>query len=136
MRVCLGVFFIFEGIAKLGWFTDPSILAATFQRWLTAPTTPAASRWYLEQIAIPGVRAFAWLVPLGELLSGVALVIGFHTGLFGFVALSMALNFHFASGAMFARAFLTNGYGLPELAPTLALAGRPSPLVFARVATQ
>jgi hypothetical protein len=34
----------------------------------------------------------------------------------------MALNFHVASGALFQYSFLTNGYGLPVLGSTLALA--------------
>ena len=34
----------------------------------------------------------------------------------------MALNFHIGSGALFKYSFLTNGYGLPVLGSTLALA--------------
>ena len=34
----------------------------------------------------------------------------------------MALNFQFASGALFKSTFLTSGYGLPVLGSTLALA--------------
>jgi hypothetical protein len=34
----------------------------------------------------------------------------------------MVLNIHVASGALFKYAFLTNGYGLPVLGPTLGLA--------------
>jgi hypothetical protein len=38
------------------------------------------------------------------------------------VAFFMALNFQFASGALFRYSFLTSGYGLPVLGSTLALA--------------
>jgi hypothetical protein len=34
----------------------------------------------------------------------------------------MVLNIHIASGAIFTYSFLTNGYGLPVLGATLALA--------------
>jgi uncharacterized membrane protein YphA (DoxX/SURF4 family) len=72
------------------------------------------------------VAAFARLVPLGELSAGVALIAGFWTPLFAFVAFFMALNFQIASGAIFRYSFLTSGYGLPVLGSTLALAiGRP-----------
>ena len=61
-------------------------------------------------------------MPLGEIVSGLALVAGFWTPLFAFIAFFMALNFHIASGALFKYSFLTNGYGLPVLGSTLALA--------------
>jgi uncharacterized membrane protein YphA (DoxX/SURF4 family) len=77
---------------------------------------------YLQRVAIPGVAIFARLVPLGELTSGIALVLGLWTPLFAFVAFFMALNFQFASGALFKYSFLTSGYGLPVLGSTLALA--------------
>ena len=50
-------------------------------------------------------------MPLGEIVSGIALVAGFWTPLFAFLAFFMALNFHVASGALFKYSFLTNGYG-------------------------
>ena len=77
---------------------------------------------YLQRIAIPYVGIFARLVPLGELSSGVALIAGFWTPLFAFVGFVMALNFQFASGALFKYSTLTSGYALPVLGATLALA--------------
>jgi uncharacterized membrane protein YphA (DoxX/SURF4 family) len=65
---------------------------------------------------------FARLVPLGEITSGLALIFGLWTPLFAFVAFCMALNFQFASGALFKYSFLTSGYGLPVLGSTLGLA--------------
>ena len=50
------------------------------------------------------------------------MIIGFWTPLFAFIAFFMALNFNIASGAIFTYGFLTNGYGLPVLGSTLALA--------------
>jgi uncharacterized membrane protein YphA (DoxX/SURF4 family) len=122
LRICIGIFFIFEGIGKLGWFTDTSLLADQLRNWSHAVSPSSLSHMYLVLVAIPGVRIFARLVPLGEIVSGVALVAGFWTPLFALVAFFMALNFQFASGALFKYSFLTSGYGLPVLGSTLALA--------------
>jgi uncharacterized membrane protein YphA (DoxX/SURF4 family) len=121
LRICIGIFFIFEGIGKIRWLTDSSILAGQLDGWLHAVPSGSLSHVYLQRVAIPGVAIFARLVPLGELTSGVAMVSGFWTPLFAFVAFFMALNFQFASGALFHYSFLTSGYGLPVLGSTLAL---------------
>ena len=86
LRICIGVFFIFEGIGKIRWFTDPSILAGQLDGWLHAVPPGSLSQLYLQRLAIPGVAIFARLVPLGEITSGAAMVFGFWTPLFAFVA--------------------------------------------------
>ena len=121
-RVCLGVFFLFMGIAKFGWLMDSSILAGQFNGWMDGTAPGSVSRWYLEQIALPGLPMFARLVPLGEMTAGVALIAGIRTSLFAFIAFFMTLNFQIASGLIFKYAFLTNGYCLPVLGGTLGLA--------------
>ena len=122
LRIFIGVFFIFEGLGKIRWFVNTSQLAGMFSSWSQAAAPGSVSHWYLEHIALPGLSVFARLVPLGEITSGVALVAGFWTPLFAFVAFFMALNFQIASGAVFKYSFLTSGYGLPVLGATLALA--------------
>jgi uncharacterized membrane protein YphA (DoxX/SURF4 family) len=122
LRILLGVFFVFEGISKLRWLTDSSILAARFAEWTSAAAAGSASAWYLSHIAVPGLAIFARLVPLAELCGGLALIVGFWTPLVAFLAFVMVLNIHVASGALFKYSFLTNGYGLPVLGSTLALA--------------
>jgi uncharacterized membrane protein YphA (DoxX/SURF4 family) len=122
VRMFLGVFFIFMGVRKYQWFFDTSILADQFNGWLEASPPGTISHWYLEHIAVPGLAAFARLVPLGELASGVALLIGFWTPIFALIAFFMVLNFAVASGVIFTYGYLTNGYGLPVLGSTLGLA--------------
>jgi uncharacterized membrane protein YphA (DoxX/SURF4 family) len=122
LRICLGVFFLFEGISKIRWFADSSVLTATLAEWSRSAAPGSIMHTYLERVAIPGVAIFARLVPLGELSCGVALIAGFMTPIFAFVAFFMALNFQIASGAVFRYSFLTSGYGLPVLGSTLALA--------------
>jgi|SRR4051812_236601 uncharacterized membrane protein YphA (DoxX/SURF4 family) len=121
LRVCIGVFFVFESFLKIRWLTDSSILAGQFATFSNAAGAGSISAWYLHRIALPGVALFARLVPLGEFVSGMALVLGFWTPLFAFIAFFMALNFQVASGALFHYSFLTSGYGLPVLGSTLAL---------------
>ncbi len=121
LRICIGVFFTFEGLGKIRWFTDPSILAGQLDGWLHAVPPGSLSQMYLQRVAIPGVAIFARLVPLGEMSSGIALLVGFWTPFFAFVAFFMALTFQFASAALFTYSFLTSGYGLPVLGSTLAL---------------
>lgn len=122
IRICLGVFFLCEGIGKIAWLTNASILAGRFNAWLGGAAAGSTSRWYLEHVAIPGTQVFARLVPLGELAAGLALIVGFWTPLAAFLAFFMVLNIHVASGDLFKYAFLTNGYGLPVVGPTLGLA--------------
>jgi len=121
LRISIGVFFIFEGLGKIRWLTNSSILAAQLADWSQTAPTGSIMQGYLQRIAVPGVAVFARLVPLGELLSGLALVLGVWTPLAAFIAFFMALNFQIASGAVFKYSFLTSGYGLPVLGSTLAL---------------
>src|SRR5260221_1483855 len=93
LRICIGIFFLFEGIAKIGWLVDASILARQFAGWSQAAAAGSVSAWYLARIAVPGVSAFARLVPLGEMCSGIALLVGLWTPLFAFAAFLLALKF-------------------------------------------
>jgi uncharacterized membrane protein YphA (DoxX/SURF4 family) len=104
VRIALGVFFLFEGIDKIGWFADSDLLTETLKGWLSE--APSLSRTYLEDVAIPAAPVFARLVPLGELGFGIALLLGFRTRLAAVLAFLMVLNFHFASGALFRYSFL------------------------------
>ena len=79
LSLIMGVFLIFMGIDKVGWLMDDAFLTGRLQEWLR--TAPAASRWYLETVAIPAAPLFARLVPLGELAAGTALVCGFRVRL-------------------------------------------------------
>ncbi len=121
IRLSMGVFFLFEGLNKYRWFLDSSILAGRFAGWLDGAAAGSLARWYLEHVAIPGTAVFARLVPLGELAAGTALILGVWTPVAAFLAFLMVLNIHVASGALFRYQFLTNGYGLPVLAPLLGL---------------
>jgi uncharacterized membrane protein YphA (DoxX/SURF4 family) len=121
LRICIGLFFVFEAIGKIRWVTNASLLGDQLSGWSKAASAGSISQWYLQTVALPGVAYFARLVPLGEISSGLAMILGFWTPFAAFIAFFMALNFLIASGAIFKYSFLTNGYGLPVLGSTLAL---------------
>jgi uncharacterized membrane protein YphA (DoxX/SURF4 family) len=120
--MAIGTFFLFEGLGKIRWLTNPSLLADQLGAWAQGVPAASWSHWYLQRMALPYASTFARLVPLGEMASGIALLLGVGTPFFAFVAFFMAFNFQFASGALFKYSILTSGYGLPVLGSTLALA--------------
>lgn len=120
LRALLGVFFLLQGLQKVGWLTDPSILAGALAGYLQDAN--AWNRSYLELVCIPGAPVFARLVPIGEMATGLAFLLGAYTRPAALAALAMVLNFHFASGIIFTLGYLTNGYGPPVLGGLIALA--------------
>ena len=76
----------------------------------------------MQTVCLPGAPVFARLVVLGELATGVGLILGVYARYAALAAVLMVLNFHFASGIIFEYRYLTNGYGLPVLGGLLALA--------------
>jgi len=120
LAVVLGVFFIFNGVDKLAWFADSGILAQRLEEWRQG--AEPSTRWYIETVAVPGVPLFARLVPLAELSTGVALILGFWTQMVAVLAFLMVVNFHLARGFFYEWAFLMDGAGLPVLGGLLALA--------------
>jgi uncharacterized membrane protein YphA (DoxX/SURF4 family) len=120
LRLCLGVFFLFQGIGKLGWFSSADVLRERLVEW--AQSAPPVSRAYIETVCMPGVELFARLVPLGEFAVAAAFLLGGYTRTAALMGLAMILNFHFASGLIFTYGYLTNGYGPPVIGGLLALA--------------
>jgi uncharacterized membrane protein YphA (DoxX/SURF4 family) len=118
IRVTAGIYLFFMGVAKVRWLMDSTPLAAQLAAWSThaAPL----GRWYLERIT-PGTPVFARLVPLGEMVGGLALVVGFWTRMVAGAMFLMILNFQLAASAMFSYAYLTNANGLPLLGSLLGL---------------
>ena len=132
VRICVGVLLLFEGLSKLGWFTDAGPLTQQLTGWVERATP--MNLWYLQRVALPYASVFARLVVLGELSSGLSLAFGVWTRTAAALAFLMVLNFHFASAAIFRYAFLTNGYGLPVLGSLLGVAvgGRSLPMSLRR----
>ena len=119
LAISTGVFFLAMGMNKLAWITEPALLADRFGVWL--PTAVPYARWYLELVAIPGALLFARLVPIAEISTGAALVMGIRVRLVAAAAMFMVLNFHLATGSFSSWSFLRDGTGLPVLGALLAL---------------
>ena len=122
LRILLGVFFFFQGLSNLPWLLDPSPLSQQLAAWQHSAGAGSISALYLQRVAIPSVAVLARLVPLAEISSGLAMIVGFWTAFFAFIALVIVVNVHIASGAIFTYGFLRNPDGLPVLGGTLALA--------------
>ena len=113
LALVMGVFLCLMGVNKVSWITDSSILLSQLLQWRDSAF--GSSLWYLETIALPGASVFARVVPVAEVSAG------FRVRLVAILAVVMILNFHFASGVIFAMSYLTNGYGPPVLGSLLAL---------------
>ena len=120
LAFCVGVFFLAMAANKIAWLTNSGLLLARFERW--APHARPWVRWYLDTIAIPGAPLFARLVPIGELCTAVAFIVGFWPRLAAALALLMVLNFHFATASFWSWDFLRDGTGPPLIGALLALA--------------
>ena len=118
LRVLLGVFMCFFGLDKASWLLDSTPLATQLSTWLL--DAPSASRWYLERI-IPGAPVFARVVPLGAMLGGLGLVLGFWTRMSAMLSLVAVLSLQLGAGSMFRYAYLTDASGLPLVGGLLAL---------------
>lgn len=119
LSVLLGVFFLFEGISKIGWLLDPAPLTERLTGYLENANT--WNRAYLQSVCIPWAPVFARLVLFGELATGAALIAGVWARYAAIAAFLMVMNIHFASGLLFQYSFLTNGYALPVVGGLLAL---------------
>jgi uncharacterized membrane protein YphA (DoxX/SURF4 family) len=118
LRVLLGVFMFFFGFDKASWLIDATPLATQLSSWLI--DAPPASRWYLERI-IPGAPVFARAIPLGAMLAGLALALGFWTRIAAAVSLVVVLSLQLGAGSMFRYAYLMDASGLPLVGGLVAL---------------
>ncbi len=118
LRVCVGVFMFFFGFERASWLLDATPLSTQLASWLV--DAAPVSRWYLERL-IPGAPVFARLVPLGAMLSGLALTFGFWTRIAAATSLVVVLSLQLGAGSMVRFTYLTDASGLPLVGALLAL---------------
>lgn len=118
IRLSVGVYIFFVGYSKVSWLFDTSPWANQLSQW-AAGATPM-SRWYLDRI-VPGAPIFARIIPVAEMVGGLALAFGFWTRLAAVLCLVMVLNAQVASGAMFKYSYLADAAGLPLVGALLGL---------------
>lgn len=68
--------------------------------------------WFITNVALPQAHTFSYLVTFGEMLVGVALLLGFLTGISIFFGLFMNLNFMLAGSVSVNPIWFTLGLGL------------------------
>jgi thiosulfate dehydrogenase [quinone] large subunit len=69
------------------------------------PNVQAWYAWFLHNIVLPAAPAWSWIVAFGELLVGVALILGIFTGLAAFFGGFMNVNYLLA-GSLSTNPFL------------------------------
>ncbi len=97
LRMLFGFIFLRSGLSKL---LDPN-----FASGLTKTLTYFASqnpwsfyKYLLEAIWIPNSSALSVLVPLGEIVAGMSLILGLGVTGGAIIALILNINFYFAAG--------------------------------------
>ena len=103
VRLYLGYEWISSGLGKLGspaWTGAQAGAAVTgFAQGALAKTGgdhPDVTGWYawfLQNVVVPNAGIFGWLVTLGELSVGVALILGALTGIAAFFGIMMNANY-------------------------------------------
>ncbi|HEY8414171.1 MAG TPA: DoxX family protein [Thermaerobacter sp.] len=106
LRLWLGWEWLQAGLHKVGnpkWTGAEAGAAVTgFLKGALAKTTgehPDVAGWYawfIDRIALPNAKLFSFLVAWGEVLVGIALILGIFTGLAAFFGTFMNVNFLFA----------------------------------------
>jgi thiosulfate dehydrogenase [quinone] large subunit len=98
LRVYLGVLFLRAAVPKIQAGGEwASRMAAFIER--TLPNSYPGYRGFLEGTVLPHLDLFALLITWGELLVGVALVLGLLTRLASLAGIVMTTNYLLAKGA-------------------------------------
>ena len=129
LRIVIGIFFLAQGLNKLEWYTSSEFLRTSLDRYSQNPSP--ATAWYQKHVAYPGIEAWSRMIPTGEMLIGVALVLGLLTRAALISALALVLNYHLTNGTLFTPAFFSNPYALVVLSCLLFLLASKAGSVFA-----
>lgn len=100
-RIGFGLYFLSQGYDKLtkGWLSSPQQLLEVYVNpSLQRGTAEPFYRPFLENVVVPNGALVAQLVTLGELLVGVALVLGLFTSLATVGILCMNVNYMLMKG--------------------------------------
>ena len=128
-RIAIGLFFLAQGLNKLDWYSSSEFLRTSLDRYAQGP--PALTSFYQRQVAYPGIEAWSRMIPTGELLIGVALILGFLTQPTLIITILLVLNYHLATGNLFSTQFFSNPYALVLLSSLVVLFFSKSGSVFA-----
>ncbi len=128
LRIAIGIFFVAQGLNKLEWYTTSEFLRTSIDRY--SLNAAPVSAWYQKHVAYPGIEAWARMIPTGEMLVGIALVLGLLTRAALISALALVLNYHLTNGTLFTTAFFSNPYAFVILSCLLFLLASKAGSVF------
>jgi thiosulfate dehydrogenase (quinone) large subunit len=105
VRVYLGWQWLSAGYEKAvgGWFGADAgkAISGFFQGSLAKtggphPDVQAGYAWFITNVTLPNAHTFSYLIPVGEMAVGLALILGLLTGIAAFFGAVMNFNFMFA----------------------------------------
>jgi thiosulfate dehydrogenase [quinone] large subunit len=101
LRIFLGFLFLMAGYEKLGHFSG-KILSGILTSWINGggSVPPNPNPWYvafLKGTVIPHAGLFAILVNYGEILVGIALILGLCTSIVALIGAFLNANYYFAA---------------------------------------
>jgi DoxX. len=129
LRIAIGIFFLAQGLNKLEWYTSSEFLRTSLDRY--AQNATSATLWYQRHVAYPGIEAWSRIIPTGEMLIGVALVLGLLTRPALIIATALVVNYHLTNGSLFSATFFSNPYALVLLSCLLFLVASKAGNIFA-----
>lgn len=97
LRVYTGVFFLYFGIRKV---LNPNFGDSVAGFSSSQQNTFGFYQWFVDGVVVPYKGLFAFLVTWGEVVLGIALIIGLATRWAAFAGAFMVANFWFTKGQM------------------------------------
>jgi thiosulfate dehydrogenase [quinone] large subunit len=119
LRIVVGLFFLAQGINKLDWYKSSEFLRTSLDRY--AQNAPSFTLWYQNHVAYPGIEVWSRMIPTGEMVIGIALMLGLLTRPTLIMALVLVLNYHVTNGTIFSTGLIYNPYGLLLLSNLIVL---------------
>jgi thiosulfate dehydrogenase [quinone] large subunit len=112
LRIFLGFLFLYSGMEKLGNFSG-KVLTGILTSWINGvgSVPPNPNLWYvgfLKGVVIPQAGLFATLVSYGEILVGIALILGLFTSIVALIGAFLNANYYFAAAQTSASTQIVN----------------------------
>ena len=133
-RIAVGIFFLSQGLTKLEWLSSSEFLKTNLERF--AVNANPVTLWYHHYIAQPGIEAWTRLIPTGEILLGVSLILGLMTRTSLIAALALVVNYHIVNGKIFSLQFFSDPHALLLCTSLLMLLMSNASAMFALDATK
>jgi len=121
LRLAVGILFLHLGYTKVqnGWLSSSGRLQKSLANY--EQNAPPVSRWFIHNVAQPGVEVWSRCIAVGELALGVSLVLGLLVRLSTLVGMIVVFIFHLANGTLFSLGFFGNPWAILVLPLLLVL---------------